>query len=101
AGDIAVTIEPAGPPEVLPLVMAAHGLTAREADVVGAMLRGDSTQEIAQALHLSPYTVQDHFKAVFGKLGVSSRRQVATRVFYGHYLDRYGGDLTPGGGHAG
>lgn len=76
----AVTIEEARPPEIVPLLMMAHGLTARETRIVQAMMRGDSTHAIAQALHLSPYTVQDHFKSIFAKFGVSSRREVASRL---------------------
>lgn len=83
---IAVTVEHATPPQILPLLIAAYGLTEREASIVQAMLRGESTHDIAQSLFLSPYTVQDHFKSIFEKIGVSSRREVATRVFYGHYL---------------
>jgi DNA-binding NarL/FixJ family response regulator len=89
---IAVTVEPATPPQILPLLTAAYGLTEREAAIVQAMLRGESTHAIAQSLFLSPYTVQDHFKSIFDKIGVSSRREVATRVFYGQYL----GVDTPG-----
>jgi DNA-binding CsgD family transcriptional regulator len=84
--NIAVTVEEATPPQILPLLTAAYGLTSREASIVQAMLRGESTHAIAQSLFLSPYTVQDHFKSIFEKIGVSSRREVATRVFYGHYL---------------
>ncbi|WP_460776536.1 helix-turn-helix transcriptional regulator [Microbacterium sp. GXF7504] len=86
ATQIAVTIEPASPPQIMGLLVAAYGLTEREATVVQAMLRGESTAEIARSLHLSPYTVQDHFKSIFEKTGASSRREVATRVFYGQYL---------------
>jgi DNA-binding NarL/FixJ family response regulator len=95
---LVVTIEPARPPEILPLLMAAYGLTERESAVVQALLRGESTHAIAQALHLSPYTVQDHFKSIFEKIGVSSRREVASRVFYGQYLDAYGHSLLGTGG---
>lgn len=83
----AVTIEEPTPPEIVPLLMMAHGLTARETRVVRAMLRGDSTHAIAQALHLSPYTVQDHFKQIFAKLGVTSRREVASRLLTTLYAD--------------
>ena len=51
------------------------------------MMRGDSTHAIAQSLHLSPYTVQDHFKSIFAKLGVSSRREVASRLLVTLYAD--------------
>jgi len=83
----AVTIEEARPPEIVPLLMMAHGLTARETRIVQAMMRGDATHAIAQSLHLSPYTVQDHFKSIFAKFGVSSRREVASRLFSTLYSD--------------
>ncbi|MFI5730692.1 LuxR C-terminal-related transcriptional regulator [Kribbella sp. NPDC051587] len=51
--DIAVTISPAGPAEIIPLVVAAYGLTEREQDVVQQVLAGASTAEIARRLHLS------------------------------------------------
>jgi DNA-binding CsgD family transcriptional regulator len=85
-GQIAVTIDAAGPPKVIPLIVAAFGLTSREQDVIQQVLRGDSTNEIAGALHLSPYTVQDHLKAIFEKVGVSSRRELSSRIFFSHYL---------------
>lgn len=97
---IAVTIEPASPPEILPLIMSAHGLSEREGEVVLQMLRGESTHAIAQTLHLSPYTVQDHFKIIFEKVGVSSRRELATRIFYGQYVDHYGDKFATEGGFA-
>ena len=82
-----VTIEPARPPEIVPLMITAYCLTPRETKIVQAMTRGEATQAIAQSLHLSPYTVQDHFQAIFAKLGVSSRREVASRLFTLLYAD--------------
>jgi len=100
SGHVVVTIESATPPEVMPLIMSAYGLTERETMIVLALLRGDSTQEIAQRTFLSPYTVQDHFKSIFEKLGVSSRREVSAKVFYGQYLDGRGTELATSGGFA-
>jgi DNA-binding CsgD family transcriptional regulator len=37
-------------------------------------MRGDDTATIAAALYLSPWTVQDHLKAIFDKTGVRSRK---------------------------
>lgn len=83
---VAVTIEPADPLELAPLLMEAYDLTRRERDVVELLLRGSSTREIADALFVSSYTVQDHLKSIFDKIGVRSRREVITAMLYRHYL---------------
>jgi DNA-binding CsgD family transcriptional regulator len=74
---IAITIQPASPAEVTPLLLRAYGLTPRQRLVTRFLLAGHSTQQLASALRLSPYTVNDHVKAIQAKVGVHSRAELA------------------------
>ena len=85
---VAVTIQRASPARITPLLMAAHGLTQREEQITRHVLRGDSTAQIAQALCVSPYTVQEHLKNIFDKTAVRSRRELVHRLFTRHYQPR-------------
>jgi DNA-binding CsgD family transcriptional regulator len=92
----AVILEPAEPGDLAPLVVEALGLTLREQDIVRSVLLGWSTDRIAEVLHLSPYTVQDHLKSVFAKAGVRSRRDLAARIFFQHYAPRLSDEAALG-----
>jgi DNA-binding CsgD family transcriptional regulator len=89
AGDVVVSIETAGTPALLDLVIAGYGLTDREYEVVSAVLRGLDTRQIAGSLFLSPYTVQDHLKSIFEKVGVSSRRTLVARLQVDQFAARF------------
>lgn len=76
AGQTAIVLEPAGPAELSPLVLDLHGLTDRERQITQLLLRGLATSEIAGSLFISRHTLSDHMKAIFAKLGVSSRPEL-------------------------
>jgi DNA-binding NarL/FixJ family response regulator len=74
------TIPPSGsqqhrPPDQLP-----HSLTKRELEVLRLLAQGQTNQEIAQGLVVSPLTVKTHVQRIIGKLGVSDRTQAAVRA---------------------
>jgi ATP/maltotriose-dependent transcriptional regulator MalT len=66
--------EPAGSTQPLPL---AGVLTAREHEVVALVARGLTNREIADELVISAHTAQRHVENILGKLGFSSRTQIA------------------------
>lgn len=81
AGAIAVSVHGATAEDILALVARAHGLSARERELLALVLEGLSTRELAGRMFISRYTVQDHLKSVFDKLGVRSRRELVTGTF--------------------
>ena len=91
----AVTLEPARAPELAGIIANAYALTARERSVTELVAQGLPTAAIAARLHLSTYTVQDHLKAIFEKLGVSSRGELVARLFLDHV--QVGGGSAPMG----
>ncbi len=86
---ISVIFEQAQPAEIAPLIMQAYQLTKREAEITRCVLRGWSTTEIAASLHISANTVQDHLKAIFEKVAVSSRGELAARIFTQQYQAQF------------
>ena len=55
-------------------------LSVRESDVVMLVLYGHSNRRIADQLFLTEYTVEDHLKRIFAKLGVRSRTALAAKI---------------------
>jgi DNA-binding CsgD family transcriptional regulator len=93
-GRAAVVIEPARPAQIAPVIVAAYRLTGREQDVLRLVCRGLGTDQIAQALFLSPHTVRGYLKELFAKIGVASRGELVARLFADHYHNRLTGTAT-------
>jgi DNA-binding CsgD family transcriptional regulator len=87
---IAVIIEPAPPADVAALIGQGHGLSTRESQVAALTARGLSTAEMAQRLHISANTVQDHLKSIFDKTGTRNRRELVSRIFIEEHAPRIG-----------
>jgi DNA-binding CsgD family transcriptional regulator len=85
---VAVIIQEPAPAEIAPILMLAYGLTPREQVVTALVCRGLSTRELADGLHITPHTLQDHLKSIFEKTGVSSRRELAAVILREQYLPR-------------
>jgi DNA-binding CsgD family transcriptional regulator len=80
AGGYVITVEAARSEVMTPLLMRAWALTAREREVAALVIDGLSSEEIAQALFISQHTVRDHVKALFAKVGVSRRHDLAAAL---------------------
>lgn len=76
-----VVIGPAHSEEIAWLSMSAYELSPREEEVVGLVVRGLSTKQIADQLFIAEHTVQRHLSNIFEKVGVRSRRDLVKRLF--------------------
>ena len=57
-----------------------NALTDREAEIMALLARGKSTQQIADELVISAYTVRAHTRNIYTKLNVHSRNELAELV---------------------
>lgn len=85
-GRVAIVLERANGARSATVRLEAFGATAREREVATLLARGLSRAEMAEALVLSPHTVEDHVKSLYEKLGVASRQDLVARVFLDEYL---------------
>ncbi|MGP4113370.1 helix-turn-helix transcriptional regulator [Streptomyces sp. 4N509B] len=83
-GFTAVVLEPAPVSEVARLVVETYGLSARELEITRLISAGATTGSMAEHLGISRHTVRDHVKAVFAKVGVTSRGELVARLFTEH-----------------
>jgi DNA-binding CsgD family transcriptional regulator/GAF domain-containing protein len=101
-GRVAIVIDRAAGAQSTALRLETYGVTAREREVAALIAQGCSNAEIAAALVISPYTVQDHIKSLFEKTGVNARRELVARIFLDDYLPQLmvHAPLTSSGGFA-
>ena len=78
---VAVVLSGAPDDSFADVIAQAYGLSSREREVASLTLRGLSTREMAQLLQVSAYTVQDHLKSIFDKVGVRTRGELAAQLF--------------------
>ncbi len=78
--NIAVTIEETSPIERVSLFGRAFGLSAREIELLGHLVTGTDTRELARRMFLSEHTVQDHLKSIFSKTSTRNRRSLLSRA---------------------
>jgi DNA-binding CsgD family transcriptional regulator len=77
---VAVVLAPAPPQRVTSALLAGYGLTPAQQRATELVLRGRSTRQIVQELHLSEYTVQEYLRGAFDKVGVNSRRELVAAL---------------------
>lgn len=92
---VAIVVEPARQAHLADVMVRAYGLTPRERELTELVLQGLSTQRIAERLHITPYTVQDHLKSILGKADVASRRDLVAELFGRHYAPATRGGALP------
>ncbi len=65
-----------------------YGLTARELEIVRAVVSGYPNREIAKQLSISDQTVKHHITNIFDKLGVYNRLELALFVFHHKIIEK-------------
>jgi DNA-binding CsgD family transcriptional regulator len=78
--DIAVSIEACAPPDRVPIFARAHGLTARETQLLRYLGEGLDSKDTAARMYVTEHTVQDHLKSIFAKTGTHNRRGLLARA---------------------
>jgi non-specific serine/threonine protein kinase len=66
--------------DMAPDPASAHGLSPRELEVLRLLAQHRTDKEIAEALFISPRTIQTHVERIRAKLGVENRREAAAEA---------------------
>lgn len=67
-------------PKELAITADELGLTARQGEILAMIIKGLPNKRIAQVLSLSEQTVKEHVSGILGRLGVSNRIEVITKL---------------------
>lgn len=94
-GDVAVIVDAARPAEVSAMLVDAYGLTPRQRQVLGLVLLGRSMTQVGRELGISEHTVNDHRKAIYARMGVGSRSELAARLQAEQYDPRSHANVMP------
>ena len=78
--DVAVLLQAAAVPQILGTLAACHRLTPRETDVLGLLVRGLASKQIARELAISPWTVNEHLHSLYQKCAVTGREELIGRL---------------------
>lgn len=73
-------VERASRQDIVRTALASYALTPRETEVATLVLRGYSNRRVADNLVLTEYTVEDHLKRIFAKVGVRTRTALASKI---------------------
>jgi DNA-binding CsgD family transcriptional regulator len=76
----------------IPIPLRAPVLSDREKEIVKLVAQGYRNKEISEKLFLSETTVANHLHKIFGKLGVSHRRELALHAIH-HGVNQRGPGL--------
>jgi PAS domain S-box-containing protein len=57
-----------------------YDLTRRQKEIVLLTARGDSNKKIAEKLFITEYTVKDHLKEIFQRIGINKRSKICSQI---------------------
>ena len=67
-------------PDIRPIATSVEGLTIRQRDVLGQLMKGQSSKEIARALSIAEGTVKIHLAAIYRAVGVRTRAEAIAKL---------------------
>jgi DNA-binding CsgD family transcriptional regulator len=85
---VSVVVDAARPAQLESLLVRTYGLTSREREIAGLVVRGASNQQVSSELGIAVDTVQQHLANVFDKTGVRSRAELVGVLFHTHFEPR-------------